>query len=262
MSLFNKIKSLMAKRCVSFLVWSLLLAFAASALGLATTAVFDEDDREGSTPALSEESVKYTFVIDAGHGGEDGGAVGADGTKEKDLNLDVARLLEALLRLNGETVVMTRTEDTLLYDYFGDLTDYTGHKKIYDLKNRLKITRREENPVYLGIHMNKFSDSRYEGLQVYYSPNDKRSELLAGRIQTEVCSSLQKENHRTIKAADSGIYLLEELKTPAVLIECGFLSNAEECARLNDISYQRKLSVALFCAISTFGQTVTVHIEE
>jgi N-acetylmuramoyl-L-alanine amidase len=203
-----------------------------------------------------------TIIIDAGHGGEDGGAVGADGTKEKNLNLDVARLLEALLRLNGASVVMTRTEDTLLYDYFNDLSDYTGHKKIYDLKNRLKITEREENPVYVGIHMNKFSDPQYKGLQVYYSPNDKRSELLAGRIQTEISTSLQKENKRVIKAADSGIYLLDALKTPAVLIECGFLSNKEECARLNDESYQRKLSVALFYAISTFEQSVTIPIEE
>ena len=262
MNLIDKFKKVLSRRTVSFLSWSLSFAFIASALGLAANAFFATNDPDGVTPALSEESVKYTFVIDAGHGGEDGGAVGADGTKEKNLNLDVARLLEALLRLNGASVVMTRTEDTLLYDYFNDLSDYTGHKKIYDLKNRLKITEREENPVYVGIHMNKFSDPQYKGLQVYYSPNDKRSELLAGRIQTEISTSLQKGNKRVIKAADSGIYLLDALKTPAVLIECGFLSNKEECARLNDESYQRKLSVALFYAISTFEQSVTIPIEE
>ena len=117
--------------------------------------------------AVSAISNTVTYVIDAGHGGEDAGAIAYDGTLEKDLNLEIATLLCGLLELNGNNVKMTRDSDTLLYDYYNDLEDYTGQKKVYDLKNRLKIAEEYENSVYVGIHMNKFSVAKYKGLQVY-----------------------------------------------------------------------------------------------
>ena len=191
----------------------------------------------------------YTFVIDAGHGGEDAGAIASDGTLEKDLNLEIATLVACLLELNGNNVKMTRTEDTLLYDYYNDLEDYTGQKKVYDLKNRVKITEENENAIYVGIHMNKFSQSKYSGLQVYYSKNNENSINIANRIKSNTRLYLQTDNKREIKKADSSIYILNNIDCPAVLVECGFLSNENELSNLKNEDYRAKLSVTLFSAL-------------
>ncbi|MBR0442715.1 MAG: N-acetylmuramoyl-L-alanine amidase [Clostridia bacterium] len=192
---------------------------------------------------------EYTVILDAGHGGEDGGAVGAaNGLEiyEKDLNLSIALLLRDLLEANGVSVVMTREEDVLLYDRN---TDYKGRKKVLDLAARLHIGQSIENALFVSIHMNAFTQSQYKGLQVYYSPNHTMSATLAQGIQSRVSEQLQPDNHRKIKRAGSEIHLLEHLNCPAVLVECGFLSNAEDCAALSDKVYQQKLAFLLFCAI-------------
>ncbi len=189
------------------------------------------------------------FVIDAGHGGEDAGAIADDGTLEKDLNLQIASMLCALLELNGNAVRMTRTEDTLLYDYYNDLDDYTGQKKVYDLKNRLKIAEEYENSIYVGIHINKFAQPKYSGLQVYYSKNVKSSLSLANRIKNKTKQYLQKDNMREVKMASSSIYILDKIDRPAVLIECGFLSNENELKDLKNKSYQSKLALCIFSSL-------------
>lgn len=190
-----------------------------------------------------------TYVIDAGHGGEDAGAIANDGTYEKDLNLEIASLLCGILELNGNGVKMTRTEDTLLYDYYDDLDDYTGQKKVYDLKNRVKIAEEFENPIYVGIHMNKFSIAKYKGLQVYYSKNNNDSYKIANKIKENTKSYLQNDNNREVKKADSSIYVLNNIDCPSVLIECGFLSNEEELNNLKDKEYQCRLALMLFCSL-------------
>lgn len=193
-----------------------------------------------------------TLIIDAGHGGEDAGAVAVDGTLEKDLNLQISNLLCALFELNGTAVRMTRTSDTLLYDYYGDLNDYTGQKKVYDLKNRLKIAMEYENPVFVSIHMNKFSIEKYSGMQIYYSASSEQSQSIARTIQEYNKSYLQKENNRQIKRADSSIYVLDKISAPAVLIECGFLSNQNELSLLKNEDYQASLALVLFSSVSNF----------
>lgn len=196
----------------------------------------------GATPG-------YTVIIDAGHGGEDGGAVGVlDGREiyEKDLNLTISLLLRDLLEADGVNVVMTREQDVLLYDRN---TDYHGRKKVLDLAARLHMGQSVENALFVSIHMNAFTQSQYKGLQVYYSPNHAASATLAQRIQTRVSEQLQHDNHRKVKRSGSEIHLLEHLKCPAVLVECGFLSNADDCRALSDTEYQRKLAFLLFCAI-------------
>ncbi len=199
--------------------------------------------------AVSAISNTVTYVIDAGHGGEDAGAIAYDGTLEKDLNLEIATLLCGLLELNGNNVKMTRDSDTLLYDYYNDLEDYTGQKKVYDLKNRLRIAEEYENSIYVGIHMNKFSVAKYKGLQVYYSPNNKNSFDIASKIRDNTRLYLQKDNKREIKRADSSIYVLHKAKMPAVLVECGFLSNDEELTNLKDNDYRAKLAITIFSSI-------------
>lgn len=228
-----------------FVLCSILIVAVILVLGFALKGIISKRNNDTS-PTVATNSDKSVLIIDAGHGGEDAGAVAPDGTLEKDLNLKIAHLVKVLCDLNGTSAVMTREDDSLLYDYYGDLNDYTGHKKLYDLKNRVKITEEYEKPIYLGIHMNKFSKTQYSGAQVYYSKNNEKSELFARNIQNSTKRYLQSENNRKIKQADSSIYVLNSLDCPAVLVECGFLSNENELSSLKNPDYQAKLALVLF----------------
>ena len=214
----------------------------------AFTSYFENRKSYTSLPVFDETS-QIRFVIDPGHGGEDAGAVASDGTLEKDLNLEISTLLTAILELNGNEVVQTRSDDCLLYDYYGDLTDYTGQKKVYDLKNRLKIAEENENSIYVGIHMNKFPEEKYSGVQIYYSKGNEVSQNLATDIKDAVKVNLQPQNRREIKKGDSSIYILNNASIPAILIECGFLSNGEELELLKSEKYQKQMCITLFSAL-------------
>ena len=189
-----------------------------------------------------------TIVLDAGHGGEDGGAQG-NGLIEKDLNLDITLRVATLLRKQGVNVVLTRETDVLLYD---KNSDYEGKKKYQDVRKRLEIANSCENPVLVSIHMNYFSQTKYSGLQVWYSKNDSRSKILANLIQSNVKSTLQENNTRAIKEATSSIFLLHNATFPAVLIECGFLSNPDEAHALGDANYRQDLANTIFHSIMTY----------
>ncbi len=195
--------------------------------------------------ALSEMTEKKTVVIDAGHGGEDCGAIGANGVYEKDLNLSIAALLGEMLSERGFAVVYTRTEDKLLYT---DEENIRGLRKISDLKNRCKIGAEYDDSIFISVHMNSFGDSKYTGLHTYYSTNNDSSYRLANAIQANVKKELQPDNSRVPKTGD-GLYLLEHLENTAVLIECGFLSNPDECERLCEKEYQKQLCFAIICGI-------------
>ena len=189
-----------------------------------------------------------TIVIDAGHGGEDGGAEGNE-LVEKELNLDISKRLASLLRNAGINVVMTREDDILLYDVN---SDYEGKKKYQDVRRRLEIAQSQENPILVSIHMNYFAQTQYSGLQVWYSKNDAHSRILANLVQSNVKLSLQPKNKRNIKEATSAIFLLHNATFPAVLIECGFLSNPDEARALDDENYRQELAKAIFQAIMTY----------
>ena len=226
----------------SFLVFSVLLILTICALS--GNRLFLSAKTSNSVPTAPS----VTVILDPGHGGEDGGA--NNGTVyEKDLNLSIAMETAELLRLNGISVICTRTEDILLYD---KNTDYKGRKKILDLAARLKISRETASSVFVSIHMNAFPQTQYQGLQVYYSDNDHRSSVLAQSIQESTKMLLQNGNNRKIKKAGSNIFLLDRIQTPAVLVECGFLSNTEECEKLASTEYRKKLSLILTNAIVQF----------
>ena len=199
-----------------------------------------------SNEAAAESNV--TVVIDAGHGGEDGGCEG-NGLVEKDLNLDIALRVASLLREKGVNVVLTRKTDVLLYDVN---SDYQGKKKAQDVRKRLEIANECENPLLVSIHMNYFAQTQYSGLQVWYSKNDARSRILADIIQKETKNSLQPNNKRIIKEATSSIFLLHNATFPAVLIECGFLSNPDEARALGDEQYRQKLAEVIFKSIMDY----------
>jgi len=201
---------------------------------------FFEDKMKGDQ-SLQTSAPRPTVIIDAGHGGKDGGTVGSDGqTVEKELNLDIAKRMQEILLAHGYEVIMTRSEDIMLSDPM-----ITSSKKAGDLSARLKIMKSYENAIFISIHMNAFSDSRYSGLQVYYSANDQRSAALAQRIQSDTVKNLQPQNDRKVKRADENIYLLNRATCPAVLVECGFLSNPEECASLASPEYRAALAESI-----------------
>ena len=191
------------------------------------------------------------IVIDPGHGGEDGGAAVGD-TLEKDLNLQVAGCLSDLYDLFGIRSEMTRTEDCMLYDRFDDLEDYRGKKKSYDLRSRLRIAEESGAALYVGVHMNKFPKESSKGLQVYYSPNTDESAQSARIIQSYAKKYLDPANERETKQATSSIYILKRITVPAVLVECGFLSNPEERALLETAEYRQKVAAVLFASTAEY----------
>ncbi len=244
------------KFTVEYLLFSLI--FAGLTLLLLFIAVyFDGGKFVSETDVLPDETTiqnDFCIVLDAGHGGEDGGAVGVNGVLEKTINLQIAEMLHDMLVLADIPVVMTRTEDKMLYDPNDDVK---GRKKMLDLRTRLDIAEQTNGGILVSIHLNSFSQSKYHGLQVYYSANHSNSLSLAETIQNTARTYLQPQNDRQVKAAGSNIYLLHRIQKPAVLVECGFLSNPEECAQLSDDTYLRKLSTVLLHAIFAYHAQCT-----
>lgn len=184
-----------------------------------------------------------TVVIDAGHGGSDGGASSESGIHEKDLNLYVALSVGNMLSSSGCNVVYTRTDDEMLS--LGD----GGSKKMQDLKKRVMIAEAEDDAIFISIHMNKFSSPKYSGLQVFYSKKNSQSETIARTVQRKTKELLQADNNREIKAAGSNIYILDNISVPAILIECGFLSNPDECSKLSTEKYKQEIASVIYCSV-------------
>lgn len=235
---------------LSFFLFSLLLCAVLFFFGTIVQRISASRATDVGTPTAKG----YTVILDPGHGGEDGGAIGKNGVCEKDLNLAVAQEVEAELEERGISVICTRTEDILLYDRN---VDYKGRKKMLDLAARLKVAKDTPNSVFVSIHMNSFPQTQYSGLQIYYSKNDPRSAILANLIQNEVRRQLQPENTRKTKQASSNIYLLDRIPSPAILVECGFLSNAEECERLSTEAYRKELALVLANAIADYVNSLS-----
>ncbi len=191
-------------------------------------------------------------IIDAGHGGEDGGTQSSAGVLEKDINLDISMKIGNILKLMGYTVVYTRTDDTLHYD--GSAVKQR-QKKVSDIHHRMSIIENYPEAVFLSIHQNYFTQSKYYGAQVFYSKNNEKSKFLAETIQTNLRKLIQPENDRQIKPSGTDIYLLYHAESPAVMVECGFLSNPGEALRLSDGKYQKKISLAVAAGLEEYMST-------
>ena len=200
-------------------------------------------------PVSLNRLTRPTIVIDAGHGGEDGGAVGVDGIVEKNINLSIAQKLRDLLVLQGYDVIMTRDSDTAIYDAG---TEGLRNKKISDLDNRLKLMQENPGCIFLSIHQNQFGSPIYHGAQVFYSTNSQSSQDLAQVLQDSFRTLLDPENNRKIKPVGEEIFLLNQAPTTAVLVECGFLSNQQEAYRLTDEAYQSEIAFVLFTALENY----------
>ncbi len=198
------------------------------------------------TPA---KAVIPTVIIDAGHGGPDGGTCGSDGTLEKDINLPIAKKLNEILSSLGVKTIMVRTEDISIHD---ESAKSIRQKKISDIHNRLKLIEETPNCIFVSIHQNHYAVEKYYGTQVFYSPGDACSEVLADNIQQTVASLIQPENTRVIKKCGTDIYLLYHAKVPAVMVECGFISNEQELMKLKTDAYQNKLAFSIAMGIINY----------
>lgn len=182
------------------------------------------------------------IIIDAGHGGADGGAVASDGTQEQYLNLDIALKINSYLSELGYKTVLTRSDNNSIHDTDADTI---RQQKVSDIHNRLRIIESYPDSVFVSVHMNYFTESKYNGTQVFYSPNNTGSEKLAQHIQNSVVTLLQPDNTRQIKQSDTSIYLLYHSSVPSVMVECGFLSNAEETEKLKNDNYRTQMAESI-----------------
>ena len=188
-------------------------------------------------------------MSNSAHGGFDGGAVAHDGTVEKDINLKIAAMLKSLLKNSNFNVVMTRESDVSTDSVE---TDKIAVRKKSDLKNRLRLMNDYPDAVFVSIHLNKFTTSAANGSQVFYSAKREESKKLGMDIQESIVRLLQPENRRVNKQATSSTYILYNATVPAVLVECGFLSNTAELKRLKDEEYQKKMAFSIFCGIKNY----------
>lgn len=202
--------------------------------------------------ASSSQLIENEFpviIIDAGHGGEDGGAVGVDGTNEKDINLEIAFKLNHILTAMGYETRMVRTSDISIHN---EGLDTLREKKVSDIHNRVAIMEEYENCLYISIHQNKYDDSRIWGAQTFYSPNDEDSKTLAQFIQTSVATKIQPDNKRLIKESGTSIYVLYNATKPAVMVECGFISNPNELSQLKTEEYQSQMAFSISSGILNY----------
>ncbi len=206
-----------------FRIISIVLAFCVPVVGCAT-------------PAVTTDTKAY-ILIDPGHGGFDGGTVAVDGTMEKNINLLISLHLRDMLSVCGFNVAMTRDTDVSTQS---DDAATIREKKISDINNRLSMY--ESSATVISIHQNHYTSSKYSGAQVFFSDNHPQSETLAAMIQQSVITRLQPNNNRQYKRASDGIYLMQHTTVPTVLVECGFMSNAEELALLRDEQYRRQMA--------------------
>ncbi len=201
------------------------------------------------SPAINYGAGKAAFILDAGHGGADGGAVASDGTAESALNLSICLKLDAILGLFGYSQILTRESEELDYP---DSAGTIREKKIYDQKKRVELINSVENGILVSVHLNKYPSSQPHGAQALYN----RTELgkrLAESMQALFIETLIDGNRRAAAPVPDDIYLMKSVKCPAVLVECGFLSNDGELALLKTDSYRTKLAAIIAAACVKFS---------
>ena len=227
--------------------WILLVVMAAAAL-LVYAAV--RLIAQTSPVSISSVDKINTIVIDAGHGGADGGAIGIGGVIEKNINLQIALKLRDILQINGYHVVMIRETDTSVHDSGKSI----AQQKKSDMRHRLKTMNETPNSLTVSIHQNYFEQQQYSGAQMFYGRRNADSRLLADCIQKRFVNHLQGDNKREIKQAGRDLYLMYYAERPIVLVECGFLSNPIEAALLSDDAYQSKVAFTVFSGIVDYLQ--------
>lgn len=194
-------------------------------------------------------SMPFTVVLDAGHGGEDGGAVASDGTNEKDLNLQIANRIALYFDWFGIGYRTVRQDDSLIGD---NSLPTIRERKVSDIRRRMELVNDTPNAVLLSIHQNFYVSPRYSGTQVFYAKDAPGSADLAEIIQNSVTSALQPDNTRKIKPTEGTVYLLDKAEKTSVMVECGFLSNPMETEKLKDALYQSQMAYFITAGLCEF----------
>lgn len=196
---------------------------------------------------------KIKVIIDPGHGGVDCGAVAGDSTLEKDINLQIALILNDLLKMSGAETIMTRSEDISIHD---ESAKTIRAKKVSDIHNRFRMIKDNPDYLFVSIHQNTFSDPKYSGAQLFYSPNNAESTELARSIQDSFSQYLQKDNEREIKKCTTDVFLVYHAESTAVLCECGFLSNNNELEKLKSKEYQKQVALCIYNGILNYYSSI------
>lgn len=196
-------------------------------------------------PTFQKVEEKMRIVIDPGHGGSDPGKVGVNNALEKDINLNVGLMLKKHFETQGMEVRMTRDTDKGLY------SDTASNKKRSDLQNRVKFANESKAELVISIHQNSYQTPDCKGAQVFYYEGSEQGEKLAESIQQSLILNVDKENKRTIKP-NSNYFLLKEITTPTVIVECGFLSSPKEAELLINEEHQEKIALGIFIGTLTY----------
>lgn len=198
------------------------------------------------------EIIRPMIILDAGHGGMDGGCSTADGKTEKGINLNILLSVRDMARFFGYDVEATRLKDISIHD-----KGVTGirNQKVSDMENRLELFNKYQGAVCISIHQNTFSDTQYHGAQMFFSDKNEESERLASIMQSSFVKNLQPDNQREIKLCGDELYLCYYCSNPAVMVECGFLSNPEEASKLTDKAYQQKVAFTVFSGLNEYETT-------
>lgn len=217
--------------------------------GLLLLAVFSYGNSSELAVVSSSAVSDKVILIDPGHGGADSGATAND-VVEKELNLQIAIKLKDCIEKKGGVAVLTRNEDVSLQNE----NDGSGvSAKRSDLKNRKNMVDECKADMFVSIHINKFEQEKYKGAQVFYADKSEESRKLGETIQTSLRENLDSENKRVAKNAANDIFVLKNVTVPSVLVECGFLSNAEEAKKLSDNEYQQKIAEAIYKGITDYS---------
>ncbi|MDE6031856.1 MAG: N-acetylmuramoyl-L-alanine amidase [Oscillospiraceae bacterium] len=208
---------------------------------------------ERALPTAADAVERPVIVLDAGHGGLDSGAVGGSGTLEKDVNLSIVKILRDMLEMSGFEVVLTRSEDISIYDAG---VEGIRNQKLSDMDNRLEIVQSYPDSIFLCIHQNNYTDPRYFGGQMFYNNNNPDNRTLAQIMQNRF-AELQPGNDREIKLSGDELFLLKSNPNPSLMIECGFLSNPDEEARLSTWEYQQQVAFTIYGGVMEFLDATT-----
>ena len=212
--------------CMYMLSLTLLTAFALHGL-------------RAQAAVAGEAAIPRIIVLDAGHGGADGGASGPDGTRECDLNLAITLKTDAVLGLLGEQTLLLRSTDT---DLSSSDAKSISQKKVSDIRRRVELTNSQPGAILVSIHCNTYSQEKYHGAQVFYTGGAKE---FGETMQLALKNGVDPTNARMAKAVSPDVYLMNHIKVPGILVECGFLTNQEELTNLKDPDYQTRLAVTI-----------------
>ncbi len=231
------------KKRIIFLTLAIFLPIGMFVLQTASNINTNKTVATMATPVSSK-----TIIVDAGHGGEDGGAVSDNGVSEAEINLKIGLKLQQLLEQSGSNVVLTRSDNNAIYDIDKKTL---REKKNSDIRNRVRIGNNSSADIFVSIHLNKIPENQYYGWQTFFKDGNEDGKRLANCIQNNLNETIQKENKRTPLKINN-VYIIKHVEIPTVIVECGFLSNHEEEKQLQQAEYQTKLAWGIYNGIMEY----------